>query len=276
MRPARFLGAVALTVSLAAQTPSAAAQATVGADMSLFSSYVWRGVSLTNKPVAQPNVYLTVPAGNASLSIGGWANIDVGSYDDPDDDISQSGGVSSLNLAEFDPWAEVNVPVGKATLTGGVVGYIFPNDPPALATEDVNTWEVYGKVGLGVPLSPKLAVYYDFDKVNGTYIEASMSHSLPLGTTSLNLGAIAGLSAAQAESDEDVNNFGENGFTHLDLSAGVPIAAGIFSITPVLHFLITGDEVTKFTSPGEQSDVKLWGGVTVSWSRSLWAAPGEE
>lgn len=273
MRPESFLGAIPFTVLLATQAPGIAAQATVGADMSLFSSYVWRGVSLTNRPVAQPNVYLTVPAANVSLTFGGWANIDVGSYDGADD-ISQSGGVSSLNLAEFDPWAEISVPVGKATLTGGLIGYIFPNDPPAVATEDVNTWEVYGKVGLGIPLSPKLAVYYDFDKVNGAYLEGSIAHSLPLGSTSLNLGALAGLSGAQAESAEDVNNFFENGFTHLDLSAGVPIPVGIVSITPVMHFLINRDEATRFTSPGERNDVKVWGGVTVSWSRPLGAAPG--
>ncbi len=276
MRPTRFLGAVAFATILTVQVRQAEAQAAVGADLSLFSSYVWRGVSLTNKPVAQPNVYLAVPAGNASLTLGGWANIDVGSYDDPNDDISQSGGVSSLNLAEFDPWAEVSVPVGRATLTGGVVGYVFPNDPPALATEDGNTWEVYGKVGLDVPLSPKLAVYYDFDKVNGAYLEGSVMHSLPLGSTSLNLGALAGLSAGQAESGEDVNNFAENGFTHLDVSAGVPIAAGIYYMTPVLHFLINGDEATRFTSPGERSDLNLWGGVTVGWSRTLAEAPAAQ
>jgi hypothetical protein len=232
-------------------------------------------VSLTNKPVAQPNVYLTVPAGKASIGMGGWANIDVGSYDDPNDDISQSGGVSSLNVAEFDPWAEVNVPVGRATLTGGVVGYVFPNDPPALATEDLNTWEVYGKVGLALPLSPKLAVYYDFDKVNGAYFEGSVAHSLPIGGTSLNLGALAGLSAGQAESATEVNNFAENGFTHLDLSAGLPISAGVLSITPVLHILINGDDVTKLTSPSNQSDAKLWGGLTISWSQAL-GAPAED
>ena len=268
MRSTRLLGAVVLGSSLWAPG-SLAAQATVGADLSLFSSYVWRGVSLTNRPVAQPSLYVSVPAGNAAVTFGGWANVDVGTYDDPNDDFSQSGGVSSFNLAEFDPWAEVSVPVGLATLTGGVVGYVFPNDPPAFATEDVNTWEVYGKVGLGVPLSPKLAVYYDFDKVNGAYFEGSVSHSLPLGSTSLNLGALAWLSAGQAESGEDVNNFAENGFTHRDVSAGVPITAGIFSITPVVHFLVNGDQATKFTSPTEESDVKLWGGVTIGWSRAL-------
>ena len=185
LRP-KLLGAAVLAVVASASARTAQAQATVGADLGLFSGYVWRGVSLTNRPVGQPNVYVAFPAGNASVTVGGWANVDLGRYDDTDD-FSQSGGVSSFNLSEFDPWAEVSLPVGKATLTGGVVGYVFPNDFGV--TDDFNTWEVYGKVGLGVPLSPKLAVYYDFDKVNGAYIEGSVGHSLPLGSSlSLNLG----------------------------------------------------------------------------------------
>lgn len=275
MLRSKLLGAAALAVVASASARTARAQATVGADLALFSGYVWRGVSLTNRPVGQPNLYLAFPAGNASVTVGGWANVDLGRYDDADD-FSQSGGVSSLNLSEFDPWAEVSVPIGKATITGGVVGYMFPNDLGA--TDDFNTWEVYGKVGLGVPLSPKLAVYYDFDKVNGAYVEGSVGHSLPLGSSlSLNLGALAGFSAGQAEADPpELNNFFENGFTHLDLSAGVPFPVGILSITPVLHFLVTGDEVTKLTSPGDESDVKLWGGVTISWSRVLGASATSE
>ncbi len=275
MLRAKLLAAGVLVVAASASAPTARAQATVGADLGLFSGYVWRGISVTNRPVGQPNLYVAFPAGNASVTVGGWANVDLGRYDDTDE-FSQSGGVSGLNLSEFDPWAEVSVPVGKATLTGGVVGYVFPNDFGA--TDDFNTWEVYGKVGLGVPLSPKLALYYDFDKVNGAYIEGTVGHTVPLGSVSLNLGALAGLSAGQAESDspEELNNFFENGFTHLDLSAGVPFSAGIFSITPVVHFLVNGDEVTKFTSPGDESDVKLWGGLTISWSRALGAQVSSE
>jgi Bacterial protein of unknown function (Gcw_chp) len=271
----KLLGAVLLAVVTSTSARTAPAQTTVGADLGLFSGYVWRGISITNRPVGQPNAYVAFPAGRATVTVGGWANVDLGRYDDSDD-LSQSGGVSSFNLAEFDPWAEVSVPAGKATLTGGIVGYVFPNDLGF--TDALNTWEVYGKVGLAVPLSPKLAVYYDFDKVNGAYIEGSVAHTVPLGSVSLNLGALGGLSVGQAESDspDELNNFFENGFTHLDLSAGVPISAGIFSVTPVLHLLLNGDENTKITSPDEESDVKLWGGLTIGWSRVLGASAGSE
>ena len=282
MKRANVLGAALVVAGLVATAAPASAQ-TVGADLSLFSSYVWRGLSLTNKPVAQPDLYVTFPAGKASVTLGGWATIDLGKYDDPDDDFSESGGESAFNFAEFDPWAEVSFPVGeKTTLTAGATAYIYPND--AGLTSDFNTVEVYGKAAFDVPLSPKLAVWYDVDKVDGAYFEGSISHTLPASEkVSVVLGALAGFNAGQhadfdssGDPQADFFNFADNGFTHLDLSAGVPLSAGVFSITPVIHFLINGDDFVKLTSPTNDSDVKLWGGVTVSWSKSYGAAAEEE
>jgi hypothetical protein len=282
MKRANVLGAALVVAGLVTTAAPASAQ-TVGADLSLFSSYVWRGLSLTNKPVAQPDLYVTFPAGKASVTLGGWATIDLGKYDDPGDDFSESGGESAFNFAEFDPWAEVSFPVGeKTTLTAGATAYIYPND--AGLTSDFNTVEVYGKAAFDVPLSPKLAVWYDVDKVEGAYFEGSISHTLPASEkVSVVLGALAGFNAGQhadfdssGDPQADFFNFADNGFTHLDLSAGVPLSAGVFSITPVIHFLINGDDFVKLTSPTNDSDVKLWGGVTVSWSKSYGAAAEEE
>ena len=55
MQRAHVLRAAILVAGIAVGTARADAQTTVGADLSLFSSYVWRGLSLTNKPVAQPD-----------------------------------------------------------------------------------------------------------------------------------------------------------------------------------------------------------------------------
>ncbi|MEA2723629.1 MAG: hypothetical protein QOH59_1400 [Gemmatimonadales bacterium] len=271
MQRAKVGGAAFVLIGALAGASPGQAQATFGVDLDLFSSYVWRGLSLTNKPVAEPAVWVSFPAGSASVTVGGWANIDLGKYDDPNDDISESGGTSAFNFAEFDPYAEVSFPAGKATLTGGVTAYIYPNDLGL--TSDANTVEIYGKVGLDVPLSPQLSVYYDVDKIKGAYIQADISHSLPASEKiSIDLGAAAGFSAGQGVStdpDESANFF-DDGFTHLDLSAGVPFSAGAVSITPVLHLVITGDEFTKITSPSNiDTGAKLWGGVSFSWSNEV-------
>jgi Bacterial protein of unknown function (Gcw_chp) len=282
MKVANLLRVTVLGILLAARAPQAHAQAEVGAELGLFSSYVWRGLSLTNKPVAQPDVWVSFPAGNASITLGSWANIDLGKYDDPNDDISESGGLSAFNLSEYNPYAEVEFGTGKATLTGGIVGYIYPNDlddapnPESALDSESNTWEVYGKVGLDVPLAPELSIYYDFDKIKGAYVEGAVAHSVPIGgEKTLDLGALAGLSLGQDVSSDESANFLDDGFTHLDLSAGVPLTAGVFSITPVLHFQISGDDFTKFTSPTDESDVKLWGGVSIGWSNAVEEEEGE-
>ena len=276
MKRSSVFGA-ALLVGGASLFPSPApAQVNAGADLGFFSAYVWRGISMTNKPVAQPDVYLTVPAGKASVGLGGWANIDLGRYDNVRRDLSESGGLSSLDLAEFDPWAEISYPIGRVTVTGGALGYVFPND--AGFTSALNTLELYGKVAFGVPLSPKLAAWYDVDKIKGLYAEASIAHTIQASDkVAVALGALAGFNAGQDASLDntgtptaDFFNFADDGFTHLDLSAAVPFSAGPLSISPALHVVVAGDDLTKVTSPTDvNKDAKVWGGVTISWSRTL-------
>ena len=285
MPRANFLAAPILFAAATLNGVPAAAQTEIGADLGLFSSYVWRGLSLTNKPVAQPAVWAAIPVGNASVTVGLWSTIDLGQYDDPNDDISQSGGSSSFNLAEYDPYAEVSFTTGKATLTAGATAYVYPNDEDApgagLLTSDANTVEIYGKLGFDAAFSPELSVYYDVDKIKGAYIEGGVTYSLAASEkVSIDLGALAGFNAGQGVPDDPLSdesaNFADDGFTHLDVSAGVPFSAGAVSITPVLHVIVGGDDFTKITSPTDESDVKLWGGVSLSWSRALGAVPEEE
>ena len=105
-----------------------------------------------------------------------------------------------------------------------------------------------------MPLSPKIAIWYDVDKIKGAYFEGAISHTLPASEkVSVVLGAIAGFSAGQGVPDDPNSdesfNFADNGFTHLDLSAGVPFTAGVFSINPALHLVINGDDSSSSPRP---------------------------
>ena len=280
MKRALVLGGALAAFGLGLASSPAAAQATIGWDAAVFNAYVWRGITYTNKPVFEPDVYVSFPVGAASITVGGWANIDIGKYDGLTD-LSESGGSSAFNFAEFDYWAEANIPAGTATLTAGITGYFFPNN--AGFTKIFNTTEIYGKVALSsVPLSPKLAAWVDIDKVKGAYFEGSVARSVPLGAASLNLGLLAGLSAGQdckltgakvysANCTASFWNFAENGLTHVDLSGSIPFTAGPLTIAPSAHAVYLHDQQDQFTKGGTQKDFKAWLGVTVSWSHSLGA-----
>ncbi len=267
-----------LGLALAIGLAGTASAQTVGADLAVQSAYFWRGASLSNKPVLEPDLYFTV-GHKLTFTAGGWSNIEIGKYDNAQNDISEGGGTASFNLTEFDWWGEFNLPVGLATLTAGATGYIYPND--AGYTKANNTVEVYGKIALGVPLSPKLAAWYDVDKIKGLYVEASVG--LPVHLTPvlpLQLGVLAGFSAGQQCDSGDIFtgcgngwNFQDNGLTHIDLSAALPISAGPISLTPNVHGIITNDAFTKISKPTKlDAGFKFLVGVTVSWSHTYGAA----
>ena len=144
---------------------------------------MWRGLSLTNKPVAQPDLYVTFPAGQASITLGGWANIDLGKYDDPNNDISESGGAIGVQFRGVRSVGGDQLHRRtKTTLTGGVTAYIYPNEDTALALcpqQRCQHGRDLRKVGFDAPLSPKIAGWYDVDKIKGAYSEGSISHTIP-------------------------------------------------------------------------------------------------
>lgn len=255
--------------------PRASAQVSYGADLGIFSSYVWRGLTLSSKPVIQPDLWVSVPVGTGSITVGGWGNVELGQYNKTND-ISEGGGAAGPDLTEFDWWAEYGNTFGKATITLGATGYIYPNDFGL--TSDANTTELYGRIGFATVLSPRISAYYDIDNVKGLYLEGLVNHSIPLSPSfSLTLGALAGFSAGQG-CDPDSNgvcqvttsfNFFDDGLTHVDLSASTSFSAGSLSFVPAFHFQINSDEATKFhnADPGKQDQsTKVWFGMTVSWA----------
>ncbi len=250
--------------------PAASAQVSVGIDVGVFSAYVWRGLTLTSKPVIQPDLWLSFPVGeNGAFTLGGWSNVELGKYDGADE-VSLGGGEGGPDVSEFDPWIEYTHAFGDVELGLGAVGYLYPNDPPGL-TSDANTLEIYARLGLAHVLSPQVAAYYDVDKIKGLYLEGSIGYGIPLSeSVSLSLGALAGLSAGQGVNDSDPSesaNFSGNGLTHVDLSASTEFMAGPFAISPALHVQFSGDEYTKFNKPSKPDEsVKLWFGVTLSWA----------
>ena len=174
MKRANVLGAALVVAGLVATAVPAAAQVTVGADLGLFSDYVWRGITYTNKFVLQPDVYLTFPAGTASITVGGWANIEPGKYDGDDGHQRERrrvelrrGRVRLVGRGELSRIRRPHFTARRHRLLSSPTTPASPRTP----TRSRST----ARSAFDVPLSPKLAVWYDVDKIKGAYFEGSIS-----------------------------------------------------------------------------------------------------
>jgi hypothetical protein len=260
---------VAVAAQLALGAPSLAAQLSVDVAAAVHSTYDWRGVTLTNRPVVQPEVSVSVPLAAGALTFGAWANYEPAAYDGPAH--LRSGGelvgpavtASALSLAYGRPLGPVDVEAG------GIV-YRYPRSTGF--AEEFNTGELYGSVSLEAVVTPELTVYYDVGRVRGAYLEGGVGHSLS-GWTALpvSLRAVVGYSAGQAVSERDVAAYFErDGVTHAELSLGAELALRGFSFAPVVRYTFARDEWTRITAPERTRAAKLGVGLTVGWG---WTAP---
>lgn len=130
----------------------------LSAEVSWFGRYMWRGMTLQDAPVVQPE--LSASLGGFGLSV--WGNVDADNAD----------GASGLD--EYDITVSYGVGLPVASLDFGVVYYALPD------ASEQNTAEAFASASAGVLLSPTLTVFRDVDLVDGWYWEAGVSHGLPL------------------------------------------------------------------------------------------------
>jgi hypothetical protein len=251
----------------------AVAQVSLGADVALNSAYNWRGVSLTNKPVIQPDAYISV----AGFTAGVWANVEPTKYDGATD-ISEGGGARS-GIAEIDYWVEYGRTTGVVSWTAGWVAYTYNKNNAGL-NSTYNTSELYASASLdNLPFTPSLGVWYDIDNVKGLYVEPSVTYPIAVApTVSLDVTLLAAISAGQevnTSKPTEGANFANSGLAHADLGISTAFSAGPFSIAPVFHLQWCNDDFVKISSIGHSSSVKAWGGVTFSWAIDLGGSSSE-
>jgi hypothetical protein len=284
MRRALIIAAVVVSCGLTASP--ALAQVTVGADVALNSRYMFWGLTLSNRPVVQADVYVTV----SGVTAGVWGNLEPTKETDPSD--LTSGGNRS-GITEVDYWAEYNRTLGSVAAKLGIIRWTYSRKNtgtlspyadqatyPGLENgPDINSTEIYGALTFTkLPLSPNIAAYYDADIYKGLFGWVSISRSVPIGPKSITLGALVGGSTAESNTgSSDIPLFTKEGITHFDFSASVPLTIGTISVTPNAHFQINNDATTKITS-GTQSNGKtvFTFGATASWSRVLGTAKPAE
>ena len=270
LRPFRPFGLAGL-LALAAAGP-AAAQATLTADLGLFSAYDARGLNLTNRPVLEPDVVLGVPLAGTTFNFGAWANVEPRAYTAASDismvAVDGRAHGAGPDLTELDVWVEAARPVGPLALTLGAWRFFYPNAQGV--TPAANTTEAYLKLTWAVALAPTLNVLYDVEKVRGAYLETQVSGAVRPGRAPpIVLSALAGWCAGQDAHPGEQANFARDGFTHLDLSASTRLERGPFSLTPVLHLNLGHDAETRWSTPTRSRALRAWFGGTLGWRGAL-------
>lgn len=204
-----------LFFAIAVMTTASAMAA--GISGSLYSAgvtkYLWRGQVLSDGYAIQPG--LTINSGK--FSYGYW-----GSFHAYGSDAMYNESDYTISFADTAPYIDV------LGLKAGFTVYTFPYSGNGLRS----SVEVFAGITSSVVSSPYLTFYYDTMLGNGGYLEAGLSHSIPLGDFKVSGSATCGYNFGQWV-DPSFSVLG------LTLSGGYAIAG--FTITPSVFYQVALD-----------------------------------
>jgi hypothetical protein len=222
----------------------------VGATADVFSKYIWRGQNVVNDWVLQPGASV----GYKGLTGSVWSNMDL-----------RGELVDSGQLTEVDLTLDYSNKVPSLDVLNYSVGTIYYS---FLNTHSHPTAEVYGGLGLDVPLSPAVRWFYDFDLIDGSYVQFSIGHTIEkIRKWGEDCHCDVQLGASVGYGSDGYNNgyFGvdEGGLNDLTLTAGIPLTFGKLTIKPSIGYSMMIDEDIRDAT--DKSD-NFWGGVGAAYN----------
>ncbi len=227
------------------------AQLAGGADLTVQSTYVWRGVRRAAAPVLQPSVFLSWQPRGWTVTTGAWANLELARarLTDPTD------AGRARRFSELDYWAEAHTRTRGLDLRFGTVRYDLRGDSLTGGRGAVwDTGEVYGAAAalLGNLTVLGLTAAYDYAAVNGTYVTFEATQHVPIvGVHGLMLsGMLRGVLGASygqelAGGSDEQAYFSEAGVTHIDLSGAARVHSQSLGVYAALHWQFNQDEFTR-------------------------------
>lgn len=192
------------------------------------SDYVFRGTNVFEGTAFQPFAGLTYALSEED-AIGGsiWGHIP-----------GESGHRNGTKFVETDYTLSYEHSFGPFSVGAGHVWYLYPDD----GDEDLEeTAEFFGSIGLDTFLSPRFAIYEDYDAFDMQYYELSLSQRLggeEAGELNLTPYVNFGF-ASNAEKAYD-----ENGLVQVTTGVATDLKAGDLVITPSFHQTFKIDDAT--------------------------------
>jgi hypothetical protein len=221
----------------------------VGVDLA--STYVFRGIDVTDAPALQP--WATLGLGNTGLSASVWSSFAVTGRDEA---VPYASSITRGGVDEVDLTAAYSRTSGPVSFGLGYIAYLFP-----ASQLDYMTQEVYGTLGLaGLPVTPALSVYWDFDggpdgdaddpdTIEGVYASLGLTRSFAIGLP-LDVGANI------AWTDQEALR-AESGLNDVNVFAGIPIPFQGLTVTPSVGFTHLFED-SAYSFDGESSNDIFW------------------
>ena len=250
-----------LVLTLVPAAASGQSRMIFGGDAVVRSSYVWRGVTRGSGWVLQPDAFLSASFPKLSVTAGWWSTVEISSVD------PAGTGLGQTWFGENDLWAEVAGRSGSVDFSGGVTRYLFADGAFGQFADAVNTTELYAASGLGLgPTVPRIALWYDVDRVRGAYVETSVDLRVPVlpsydPIVALYLSALTGWSIGQeinAGEPAEAAYFSQAGLTHVDLGLEAMVGQRQRYVTFELHFLFAQDGGARSDVGGGTAGNKSW------------------
>ncbi len=213
-------------------------------DAAVMSTYVWRGIVLTDDPVLQP----ALTAGYKGMSCNIWGNMDLGDVNDTRNEFN-----------EIDYTLDYSFDVHTVSISAGILHYSFPH------TDFDPTTELYLGLSSGYTKDASLTIYQDIGESDGTYFLLGYDYGIPVAEiTSIDIGGTVGFGTSK-------NNefyYGNNTMSLTDVVIGVsaPFKIGAYvSLTPGITFtsIISSDIRTLVDESGANPDNFIYG-ITIS------------
>jgi hypothetical protein len=263
-----------LALTLLPTAASGQSHMVFGGDVFVRSSYVWRGVTRGSGWVLQPDAFLSAIFPDLSATAGWWGTVELSS---PDPTNPADTGLGQTWFGENDLWAEVAGRSRSVDFAGGITRYLFADGAFGQSADAVNTTELYAVSGLGLgPTVPRIALWYDVDRVRGAYVETSVDLRVPVlpsydPIVALYLSTLAGWSVGQERNTgkpEEAAYFSAAGLTHVDLGLEAMVGLGQRYVTFELHFLFARDGGARPGASTSRGD-SWWLGLGFSDSTNL-------
>lgn len=242
----RRISVLALAAAMAvflALSPAEAADTSADASVGVYSSYVWRGITVHEETAVQPSVSL----GYGDFGINLWADWDSDSSELIETDLTLSYARS------FD-----SVGLEAGWIYYGLEGFD-------------DTQEIYLSASYDTLLSPSLTLYLDVDEGDGGFLVAAVGHSFELAEL---MGASLGLGASVSYNlgnevmglDEAGDDFSDFYNGELSATLSIPIADKV-SIEPMVaySFALSDDAEFAISSLSDGGDDSVfYGGVALA------------